>query len=403
MLELIREYGRERLEACGQLELVRWLHAEYYLTLAQEAESELLGTRQVTWLRRLEPEYDNLRSALEWVSERGSVEQSLRLAWALWPVWFGRGAFAEARRWLAALLSRQDASPPTLLRARLLIGAGRLAYEQGDYAEARQLSEESLAVARAVGDRATIAAILTTLGHLARGEADYPAARRFHGESLALRRAMGDRWGVAVSLKSLGHVALDQDDHASARRLYEQSLEIDRALEHSWETALTLQKLGEIAHDRSDFAAARAYYEESLLIAADLPDRRLVAGALEGFAALAASRGDPTSAARLAGSAAALRDMIGAPHVPSEHARIQRRLEPARRALGERSYDELCVTGRRVAMQQAIALALETAEALVQDPGVSPGDVARRAPTDGNGRAPSPDADAKWPRSSPAA
>jgi transcriptional regulator with XRE-family HTH domain len=67
----------------------------------------------------------------EEVAERAELSSlgKTRLTSALWPVWFVRGAFAEARRWIAALLSRQDASPPTPLRARLLFGAGRLAYE----------------------------------------------------------------------------------------------------------------------------------------------------------------------------------------------------------------------------------------------------------------------------------
>ena len=46
MLETIREYGLERLAECGELELARQAHTNYYLALSEEAEPELGGPRQ---------------------------------------------------------------------------------------------------------------------------------------------------------------------------------------------------------------------------------------------------------------------------------------------------------------------------------------------------------------------
>ena len=43
MLETIREYGLEALEASGEMETTRQAHAHYYLALAEEAEPELGG------------------------------------------------------------------------------------------------------------------------------------------------------------------------------------------------------------------------------------------------------------------------------------------------------------------------------------------------------------------------
>src|SRR5205807_2244105 len=66
MLETIREYGLERLNANGEKEAIREAHAEYYLAFAQRAEPELAGSQQAVWLERLDQEYDNLRAALSW-------------------------------------------------------------------------------------------------------------------------------------------------------------------------------------------------------------------------------------------------------------------------------------------------------------------------------------------------
>ena len=60
LLETVRQYGREKLSESGEAGRLRERHAGYYLALAEEAEPELKGARQVAWLERLEREHDNL-------------------------------------------------------------------------------------------------------------------------------------------------------------------------------------------------------------------------------------------------------------------------------------------------------------------------------------------------------
>ena len=61
MLETIHEYAREKLQASGEAEEVRRLHAEYFLAVAEEAEQGLWESEQGGWLDRLEAEHDNMR------------------------------------------------------------------------------------------------------------------------------------------------------------------------------------------------------------------------------------------------------------------------------------------------------------------------------------------------------
>ena len=63
MLETIREFGRERLRAGGDLDPVLRRHAEHYLGLALQAEAHLAGEDQGQWLDRCEQEHANLRGA----------------------------------------------------------------------------------------------------------------------------------------------------------------------------------------------------------------------------------------------------------------------------------------------------------------------------------------------------
>jgi hypothetical protein len=75
LLETIREYALGALAACGELGATRRAHAAYYLSLAEEAEAEIEGPQQVSWLERLEREHDNLRTALRWGLEPAPEEE----------------------------------------------------------------------------------------------------------------------------------------------------------------------------------------------------------------------------------------------------------------------------------------------------------------------------------------
>jgi predicted ATPase len=64
MLEPVRQYAREKLEKSGETPAAKRAHAGYFLALAEEAESELFGPRDVEWLERLEEEHDNISEPL---------------------------------------------------------------------------------------------------------------------------------------------------------------------------------------------------------------------------------------------------------------------------------------------------------------------------------------------------
>ncbi len=53
LLDSLRQYGRERLLASGQSDVVYQQHAAYYLRLAEEAEPELDRAQQAVWIERL--------------------------------------------------------------------------------------------------------------------------------------------------------------------------------------------------------------------------------------------------------------------------------------------------------------------------------------------------------------
>ena len=105
LLETVRIYALEQLEAAGEMEHVRARHLAWYLTLAEEAEPQLTGPEQATWLARVATEHDNLRAARDEARQPGREMLGLRLAGALQRFWNVRGHLGEGRSWLAEALA----------------------------------------------------------------------------------------------------------------------------------------------------------------------------------------------------------------------------------------------------------------------------------------------------------
>jgi predicted ATPase/class 3 adenylate cyclase len=106
MLETIREYARERLEANG-IDPVSHRHVTYFTSLALSGEQHFLGPGQISWLDRFEREHDNVRAALSRAVDTRHIEEALQLAAAMWRFWFQRGYLREGRARLEQLIALQ--------------------------------------------------------------------------------------------------------------------------------------------------------------------------------------------------------------------------------------------------------------------------------------------------------
>lgn len=376
MLETLREYAFEQLEAGHETEAVQRQHARYYLKLAERAESQLMGGEQEAWLRRLEEEHDNIRVALRWCVERKESEIALRLSGALTRFWYRRGHISEGRGWLDMVLataeralqppddaSTQESRSMMEAWAKVLNGAGILASVQGDYNASRPRFEAGLALARKLGDKQSIANTLHNLGTGAQEQGDYASARSMHEESLALRRELGDKRGVGMSLNNLGIILKEQGDHAEARAHQEEGLALRRELGDKWGVAMSLNNLGVIAEEQQDYDAARLYLEQSLALRQDLDDKVGIASCLEelGRVTAASAPGDKETqerAAVLFGAAEALREALNAPLSPVELPLVEQAVADMRASLDEAIWERARAEGRTMTMEEAIGVAL---------------------------------------------
>jgi predicted ATPase len=311
MLELIREYGTERLAASADAEMIAARFAGYILALAEQAEPGLRGEAQSVWLARLTQEYGNIRSVLRWARDGTEGEVGLRLAGALWLFWYARGQLSEGRRWLSELLARDAGVAPPAARAKALLGASVLAAEQGDYDAATPLADGSLALFQALGDTRGSSSALSVRGNVAKYQGDYAQAVAAHEACLSLRRTLGDPGGIAAALNNLGIIASEQGDYARAEALYKESLTIKRTLGDARGVANSLMNLGDAARHQGNAEHARQLADESLALFTELDDKRGMATALNNLGVVARDLGDHPQAVAASEQSLALFRQLG--------------------------------------------------------------------------------------------
>jgi len=312
LLETLREYGDGQLAAEERAALDQ-RHAECYLELAETAGPQLYGPQQKEWLDRLEREHDNMRAALDYVgSAPGEDEAGLRLGVALTPFWEVRGHQTEGRRHLAAALARADKAAATVERAQALVGAGRLAVQQGDTVSARALVEAGLALSAEVGDKASLARGLRSLSSVAEEEGDSAGMRTLAERAQALYHELRDDEGVASCICQRAAVASDEGDHQAAAALLEEALALSRRSGDKRGVMVCLAQQSGAAFRGGDLVGTRTLAEEALAIGRELGDRRSTAGLLARLGMVSMKRADHAAARVLLEEALATHRELGA-------------------------------------------------------------------------------------------
>lgn len=125
ILQVLRDYGLERLVEAGEEAALRRAHADYFAGWSERVATGLLESDGAWRVALLEEEHDNLRMALYWSIERGDVEIALRLGAALWPFWRACSYLDEGHYWLGRVLARGATGSPSL-RERVLEGLAAL-------------------------------------------------------------------------------------------------------------------------------------------------------------------------------------------------------------------------------------------------------------------------------------
>jgi predicted ATPase len=398
MLNTIRDFASELFQGSDESHRTLEAYVDFFLSLAEDAETKLRGPEEPLWLKRLDLEYDNLREALRWSIENNQTDRGLRLVCALWSFWHIQGYFAEGQSWLKKVLAKTG-SIRNPFRAKALMAAGVLAAWEYDFQTARSLLTESEALSQELRDDKVTASALYYLASITEAEGDYQEANRLLEKSLALSRKVGNKRGVALAFNGLGIVARDQGVYDKAGAFHEQSLKLFkevgdmRYIAHSLanlastyegrrdydaagnlfgESLALLRKLGdsgaiaELTLDlaissrrRGNFKDAEARLVESLSLSKELGRLYEVTICLDELGICAYIQGEAKRAARLWGAAESFREARMFQVQPARRAEVLRNIADAKSSLGEETFRQDWVQGSTTPLDEIIAYALK--------------------------------------------
>ncbi len=344
MLETVREFALEQLEASGEHDDVARLHAAYYLALAEEAVLEPFPGNPVIDPDCLTADHDNLRVAFDYLCQPGSAEECLRLAAACAPYWYVRGHVREG--W--ARLNRALAIPsaPTAAKGHVLNWAAQFAITTGNIQEASPFGEEARAVWDTVGNSRGRASALYSLAMIEEIQLHWEAAAKLYDRVLTAWRELDEPFLLARSLALRAGVAFGQGDLERAVAQQEAARDIFRDLGDRRWIGLTTWYLGMFAAAERRFSDAARYYRDSLRFLLDASDFVWLFKPLTGLAEVAAAIGRPEIAAWLLGAVDGLLDSTGARLLPFDRPIYERAESAARMALGEDGFEATAQASR---------------------------------------------------------
>jgi predicted ATPase/DNA-binding SARP family transcriptional activator len=291
LLESVAAYSLQRLRQSGDYAQARLRHRHFYRDLAERAAPHLRGYDQPSWLRRLDAESTNLRSALDSAAPDGDAAAALAMVNALVWYWLLRGRITEARRTLSEALALRGGSAAARATAKAWqSGFEALAGERRGHAAGPPLS--------GIADPGTRAALQWFYAFVASDFGDPSIAEALLDDAVGYFRAHGDQWGIAAALSTRAKVAMIRGDRSATQRAAEQSLAIFRELGDRWGQLQAIEWLG-AAVASSDLVQAERLHRDGLRMAEELGLWPQAADALSWLGLTALRSGDLIQAREL--------------------------------------------------------------------------------------------------------
>lgn len=265
MLETIRGYALEQLEAHGEAEATRERHATYYLELAEARAPALNSAQELAISAAWEVDHANLRTALGWHAVNGKDHDLARLCIAVWPFWLLRQHYREGKHWLAQALESLAKLPARCAR-RLLIAVGMSASTVSEYAAARHAFEQALLLPADDEVPGDTTDIYFGLRGVAFQESNYPQAIEYVRAGLALSRQQDDHWRTASGLTKLADLLNIQGNPDAATTTAQESLALSRAIGADFCKASSSWMLARIAVGRGRYGDAIPLLDEARVL-----------------------------------------------------------------------------------------------------------------------------------------
>ncbi|MGK2239136.1 MAG: serine/threonine-protein kinase PknK [Rhodococcus sp. (in: high G+C Gram-positive bacteria)] len=358
MLDTVRDYGREKVQAAGIGESLRGRHCDWCEGLAVAAEAEWIGPRQIEWINIIIQEQSNVREASEFcVHNRPEVGS--RMAAALLSFWISQGGATEGRRWLSRFADRTN-GPPTAEQAKAVHAGVLGAAVQGDLPTATALVKAGLALSQQSSDSLLRAHIDHAVGDAALFSGRFLEARvhlERAVEGFARRKLLHLR---IMATLTLGLTCGLLQESARAIEYYEEILAITEAHGETMYRTYALWALAIAQWHKGEHGQAIRLLENALRLLRKVNDRLSVSMCLQVLAWIAAEHANETRAAVLLGASEGISRSVGSsivvlPGLTSFQDGCEYQV---RSALGSRAFNQAHRKGIALGFHDAISFAL---------------------------------------------
>jgi excisionase family DNA binding protein len=377
MLEMIREYGLEQLDASGAGDDIRRRHLAWVMAHVEAIwPPRMAAPISFRALDRLDQERGNIRAGLAWAMTSRDADSALRLTSALAEYWLLRGDFTEGRAWLNEALQLPASQPSA--RASALYGAAVLAGSQGDYELSLAMGRESLALAEARGD-----ALDQLRARIALAE---PLYRLGIPPDVMMNDAELDR--LAPTVESLnwrgyatigrGYLRLRSGDPGAAVSMFHHASRQFAQIGDTWGEMNASYGLTLALVELDDVPNLVMAYQRILDLSQDIGAPWGSIRGIDGLAAVGARSGQPLVAARLLGAAEVLSERMALHLNPEGEVHRKSARQVMHRLLGNEAFAAAYTAGRALTLADAVSEARTFATELTE--------AAQRPKTRGRGR-----------------
>jgi tetratricopeptide (TPR) repeat protein len=409
LLETIRQYARDKLLEAGEGAGTRNRHLAYFLDMAEVAAPEFLKRdHEVEWTKRMEVEYDNIRTAIEWGLSNDPFTV-LGMIYSLSQFLLVSTFAIEGHRWATAALERVDllAASGEPLTAEQLVQKAKgmaslsfLSFSMGDTVKSGMEAEQAIPLLREINDKWSLSLVLTflagakmqvgemgaaiaatdemqelaeelddpyvwgiVLGGVSMIEAyaqgDFAKAFATRDKAEAKMRDHGSRWSYGITLYRSGYMHITNHQFDLAREKLSLAMEAMQEIGSNRTIAMIKSEFAHALRYEENYPQAVSAYQETLREWQRMGHRAAVAHQLECIAFIARATEQFEKAVRLVGAAEALREKIEIDMTAQEREEYEKEISDLKAKLDESDFASLWAEGRSMTMDEAIVLALE--------------------------------------------
>ena len=351
--ETMREYAGVKLKEAGEQEAVDLRCADYYVAACRRRARD--ARRLLVWLEWMDLEIDNIRAVLRRCLTRGDSARGLEIALSLGWYWITRST-TEGGRWLDQFLALGADEPRTAAWAQFM--RGFLAVLQGDQATAGPALESSILAARQTGQDPLLSASLTMASIAANMNGDRVTARRRLDEAEELTPRLDNPAATLGLIQAQAFNGFFEGDLVTVRSVSTEGVRISREIGDIYRLTMMLMNRGTGALFESDLDESRLFLAEALRCAREIDDRVAEYYSLDALGCLAASSGQPATAARLLGAAETIRTGAGSRIMPFMTPLLDQARNTAAATLGAARFEAEFKAGTDLSRDEAMRLAL---------------------------------------------